>query len=189
MNINEIKSIGERHKWIFRETLEIIEKYGAIGGRITRKPQKSKIGMPYGLIRLECNEIGRWGSTQDIGGIKNWLSLNKQKLGKENNAEWFDLKWYWKVDGVYLDRMRMNHFLRIGAKGDEFLIFLRGRIGESKKIFSFGKEQFEIEPKVFGYVRNKNELEKIETMIREELGEVEVKSGEAILRELEGENE
>lgn len=196
VNINEIRSIEERHKWILRKTLEIIEKYGAIGGRTTRKPQKSKIGMPYGLIRLDCSEIERWGNTQEIGGIKNWLSLNKRKLGRENNAAWFDLRWYWKVDGMYLDRMKMNRLLRIeegkpekGTRDDEFLNFLRGKIGESKKIFSFGNEQFKIEPRVFGYVRNEDELKKIEKMIREELGDVGIVSGEAVLRELEGENE
>ena len=204
LNITEIKNIGEKHKWIFKNTLKIIEKYGAIGGRTTRKPQKSKIGMPYGLIRLECNEIERWGSTQEIGSIKNWLSSNKKELGRENNAAWFDLKWYWNISGICLYRKKMNKLLRLketyrnhkkrvepekDTDKDEFLNFLRGKIGESKKIFSFGNEQFEIEPRIFGYVRNEEEMKKIKKMIKEELGKVDIKSGESILRELGEENE
>jgi CRISPR-associated protein Cmr1 len=204
LDITEIRSIGEKNKWLFRKTLDIVEKYGAIGGRTTRKPQASKLGMPYGLVRLECSQIESWDHNQRIEDVRSWLCLNKRKLKKENNRGWFDLRWYWKASDVYLDRGKMNDLLELeeiyeggkkkvrpkrGTERDEFLRFLRGRIGESKKIFSFGNVHVKIEPMIFGYVRNRKEIEKITKMIIAEFGEVEITIGEDILGKMSENNE
>lgn len=204
LNITEARNISEEHKWLFRKTLDIVEEFGAIGGRTTRKPQESRLGMPYGLVKLECSQIEAWGHNQNTEDVKNWLCLNKQKLKKENNGGWFDFRWYWKVSGVYLDRVKMNRLLKLeeiyvegkkkvrpkrGTERDEFLGFLRGSIGESKKIFSFGDVHVEIKPMIFGYVRNRKEIEKIRKMITAELDEVEITIGEDILGKMSENNE
>jgi CRISPR-associated protein Cmr1 len=203
LNITETRSITEEQKWLFRKTLDIVEKYGAIGGRTTRKPQESKLGMPYGLVKLECSQIEAWDHNRKTEDVRSWLCLNKRKLKKKNNEGWFDLRWYWKASGVYLDRVKMNEFLKLeeiyvggkkrirpkeGTERNEFLRFLRGSIGESKKIFSFGNVHVKIEPMIFGYVRNREEIEKIRKMITKELGEVEVTIGEDILRKMSENN-
>lgn len=204
LNITEVRSIAEEHKWLLRKTLDIVEKYGAIGGRTARKPQESKLGMPYGLVKLECGQIEAWNHNRKIEDVRSWLCLNKRKLKKENNEGWFDLRWYWKANGVYLNRVKMNELLKLeeiyvegkkrirpkkGTEKDEFLCFLRGSVGESKKIFSFGNVHVKIEPMIFGYVRNRKEIEKIRKMIVAEFGEVEITIGEDILREMSENNE
>lgn len=193
LKINTLFEINQDHKWLFREMLWIIENYGAIGSRTTWKPDSSW-GTSYGIIKIEdYGEIENWDSVSNSGDVKDWLRKNKESVNRDNNPDWFDFKFYWLIKGEYLDKDHMNNLLKLGKHGrgsfpkngteeDEFLNFLRGKQGVSKKIFSFEKPK----PFVFGYVRNKEELNKLKGMLRRELSEyMDFKVGKIIMRDLE----
>lgn len=156
-------------KWLFKKTLFLIERYGAIGGRTTRKPQKSNVGQDYGLIRII-----------DYGTIENWDSLTNKEVvethlmenRKKNKEDVFDFKNYWVLEGMYFDRYQINKLVNRDRKGkynhyaSKFDKWLGGeagsneKIGVSKKIFSFRERK-----KVFGYVRKEEEIDKIKGKI------------------------
>ena len=182
-----ISKLSNEQKWLFKKTLWIIENYGAIGGRTTWKPN-GKRGTDYGLIKIEdYGEIKDWDIFADIDKVKTWLEGNKRELKKENNKEWFNFRFYWIVDGVYLNRKQINEIVgrdpntgRYTEKADEFDRWLGGEIGVTKKIFSFKNPS-----KVFGYVRERDEIEKIRKKIENLLGlSINFKTGEEILEGL-----
>jgi len=196
LNILQLSKINSFQKWLFKQTLGIIENYGTIGGRTTRKPGSYQ-GTAYGLIRIKnYGELESWNDESNIKNVKDWLKLNRKNLNKNNNPNWFDFKFYWLIKGEYLDKDHMNNLLKLEKRGkrsfpksgtekDEFLNFLRGKQGVSKKIFSFDKSFKNPGPFVFGYVRNKGELDRIKEMLKGELdGYMDFKVGKDIMREL-----
>ena len=183
-NFRFLSDLKSEQKWLFKKTLWIIENYGAIGGRITWKPN-GRWGTDYGLIKIEdYREIERWDKSSDIDQVKNWLKENKRRLGKENNLDWFNFKFYWIVEGTYLNRQQMNRIVgrdpktgEYTKKAEEFDRWLGGDRGITKKIFSFQTEE-----KVFGYVRNSSEIDEIRKRLEQELGSpLNFKTGEEIL--------
>jgi len=174
----------QKHKWLFKKTLWIIENYGAIGGRTTWKPNSSW-GTPYGIIKIEdYGEIKYWNSGLNKEDIENWLGKNKKSIGRDNDADWFDFRFYWIVEGKYLNRLQMNKIVSRGESGNytqtanDFDRWLGGRIGESKKIFSFERPA----KKVFGYVKNEEGIDKIKERLQLQLGkETNFKTGKEIL--------
>ena len=197
LDILPLSNIDHNQKWLFKKTLLKIENYGAIGGRTTRKPGSYQ-GTSYGLIQIKnYRELESWNNESNIENVKDWLKSNKKNLNKNNNFNWFDFRFYWLIKGEHLDKDHMNNLLRLEKRGkrsfpksgtekDEFLNFLRGKQGVSKKIFSFDKSFENIEAFIFGYVRNKEELNKLKGMLRIELGEyMDFKVGKIIMRDLE----
>jgi len=183
---NFLSDLSYEQKWLFKKTLWVIENYGAIGGRATWKPD-GKWGTDYGLIKIEdCGEIKRWDTLSDISQVRKWLKENKTMLNKENNSNWFNFKFYWIVEGRYLNRKQMNRIVgrdpKTGeyASTDEFDRWLGGDRGITKKIFSFKKPE-----KIFGYVRSLSEIEKIRKKLEQELKPpLNFKIGKEILGEL-----
>jgi CRISPR-associated protein Cmr1 len=177
-------------KWLFKKTLFLIEKYGAIGGRTTRKPQDSKVGMDYGLIEiLDYAITEKWDNLIEKREVETFLRHNRNIIGKENKKEVFDFNNYWIVEDRYLDRRQINRVVNRNQDGyyadsaSSFDRWLGGeraegkRIGKSKKIFSFKEEK-----RVFGYVRDEGEIKKIEKRIEEILGKnIKFKTGKEIL--------
>lgn len=186
-NFYFFSNLSDKQKWLFKKSLWVIENYGAIGGRITWKPN-GKWGTDYGLIKIEdYEEIEKWDTLSNIDQVKNWLKGNKRKLRKENDFNWFNFKFYWVVEGKYLNRQQMNKIVRRDPNtgkyiknANEFGKWLGGRIGITKKIFSFKNPK-----KIFGYVRTLGEIDKIKKRLEQELGyPLNFKTGEEILGEL-----
>lgn len=172
LNIFLLSDIDTKQKWLFQKALWIIEKYGAVGGRTTWKPNGSR-GTPYGLIKIEdYGEIKNWGFESGKKEAISWLKRNreniKRHLGRENNKNWFNFKFYWTLPNNYLNRSEMNKIVNRDESGeytksaDNFDKWLGGDKGKSKKIFSFG----EPEKKVFGYVRSKEEMDKVKEKLQ-----------------------
>ena len=183
--------LSHPQKWLLGHTLNIIENYGAIGGRTTRKPD-SYHGTSYGLIKImNYGKINRWDEESSSEDVKNWLKFNRKSLNKGNKPNWFDFRFYWIVKNDFLDMKHMNNLLRLEKRGknsfpkrktidNEFLNFLRGKQGISKKIFSFKDLNV-----VFGYVRDDMELIEINEMLKHELGKyIEFRTGKSIMEDL-----
>ncbi len=183
--ITKLSKIDTTEKWLLKKTLTIIEKYGAIGGRTPRKPQKMAIGDSYGIIQfVDYGPLRDWDKDSNKEEIKEKLSNNKSILNnKENNQDWFDFRYFWYVKDRYLNRIQINEILELEKKSSKIVVskrgteynnllnFLRGSKGKSsKKIFSF-QDKYENKSFVFGYVRNQIEIKKIQNKIREELSE------------------
>ncbi|MEN6552680.1 MAG: type III-B CRISPR module RAMP protein Cmr1 [Methanobacterium sp.] len=178
----EIFKISDSEKWLLYQTLQIIENYGALGGRTTRKPQGSPVGKDYGLIKVNLVNTG-WASKSDYSKTQKWIKTITENCGKINNKNWFDFRYYWLIKGEYLDRLKINEIFgldnkgNISVSGDEFLEFLRGNRASSmtpsssKKIFSF-----KIGNKVFGYVRNEQELDiikrRLQTRVKQDINQI-----------------
>ena len=184
LKIYETDAIADSEKWLFYQTLKIIERYGAIGGRTTRKPQQGPIGQNYGLINVGFSDMSKWNSCSSYAEVKEGIIENKKGIGKKNDENWFDFRYYWVVEGKYMNRLYMNDMLKLDKKGKpkpssniDFYKFLRGQEGVSKKIFSFDKPK-----RVFGYVRNEEELNKIADLLKSGF---EIKKGGDILLLLE----
>ena len=188
-NFYFFKNLSYEQKWLFKKTLWVIENYGAIGGRTTWKPN-GEWGTDYGLIKVEnYGKLKQWVASSNKTEVKSWLEENKEKLGKKNKSEWFNFKFYWIVKDEYLSRDQINRIVRRNpsdprrylSNATDFDRWLGGKIGESKKIFSFCNPK-----RVFGYVRNSNELEEIKKRLENELGTpLNFKTGEEILEGLE----
>lgn len=158
-----ISPFRREEKWLLKKTFEVIENYGAIGGRATWKPN-GRWGTPYGLIEIEdYGEMKSWDLETNKEIVKKWLEENKRTINKENEKDWLNFRFYWILKDDYLTRNEMNkivnrdNFGRYTRSADDFDRWLGGDKGISKKIFSFKEPK----NKVFGYVRSENELNKI----------------------------
>jgi CRISPR-associated protein Cmr1 len=171
ISLRGYKPIQEDEKWLLKKTLDIIGKYGSIGGRTTRKPQKSIVGMDYGLIAIENMKI-ETNATKE--GVKSWILDNKKAFG-DNNEKWPDLKYFFFVNGKFLSRNEMNMIMNN-------IPFLKGKrkdgkfIGKSKKIFSFKSNG----GRIWGYCKN-DILEDIEKKFNQ-MGITQVIWGKDVLK-------
>ncbi|PMP81847.1 MAG: type III-B CRISPR module RAMP protein Cmr1 [Caldisericum exile] len=192
LNLILFSTLTAEQKWLFKKNLWLIENYGAIGGRTTWKPN-SKWGTSYGLIKIEdYGELANWDTLSNIYDVKKYLKYNKDALKKENTSNWFNFAFYWIIDKSYLNHKQINVIVKrnpnnpknYDQKADEFDKWLGRELSSeksvSKKIFSF-KNPY----KVFGYVKNKEELEEVKKRIQNVLNnEINFKTGEKILGEL-----
>lgn len=186
-----LSDLSPEEKWLFKKTLLVIENYGAIGGRTTWKPN-GKWGTSYGLIKVEdYGDLRRWDTFSNIDKVKYWLRDNKE-AAKKNNPNWFSFNFYWIIEGRYLTRWQINKIVGRNPNNSQkylsgagnFDKWLGGEISSersvSKKIFSF-----ENPDKVFGYVRNNEELIEIRKKIKNALNEdIKLKTGKEILEGL-----
>ena len=187
-----LSDLNYEQKWLFKKTLWVIENYGTIGGRTTWKPN-GEWGTSYGLIKIEdYGDLRQWDTFSNIDNVKTWLKENKEVIKKKNHPYWFNLNFYWIIEGQYLTRQQINKVVRRDPnnpkkylpEANDFDKWLGGEISSersvSKKIFSFTYPN-----KVFGYVRNDEELIRLYERIKKTLGEdVELKTGKEILGEL-----
>ena len=183
IKIHEIRPISNNEKWLFYKNLKIIADFGAIGGRTTRKPQKGPIGQSYGLIDIDNKRLS-WSSRSIYAELDKWIKENKTHLKKSNNPNWFNFKYYFIIRNDYMTRSEMNIILGLDEKGnyiknDNLSKFLRGEEGISKKLFSFDEPK-----KLFGYVRNDNELKRFEYLLNKNFNNVQIEKGDDILRSL-----
>ena len=179
----ETGTISGNDRWLLYQTLKIIDRYGAISGRTTRKPQRGPIGQNYGLINVYFGDMSEWSRYSDYTKVKEWIIRTKEDIDKTNDESWFNFGYYWIVKDRHIDRINMNKLMGLDENGkpirnDDFCKFLRGKEGVSKKIFSFNKPEM-----VFGYVRNEEELDKIADLLKIAFNseEVQIEKGADIL--------
>lgn len=153
INLIELKDIRNEERLILKRMFQIIGRYGSIGGRTTRKPQKKgNIGRDYGLISLKHIGIETKATN---GEVDFWISKNKENLLKVNDEEWPNLKYFFFIKNRFLWRNQINVLM-----GN--IPFLKGEPngkfgGRSKRIFSFRSNG----GRIWGYV-NKTSLENVE---------------------------
>lgn len=190
LKIIELSKISNYHKWLFKKTLEIIEQYGAIGGRTTWKPGDDW-GTNYGLISVtDYNKIKRWDSNKNKEIIEKWLRDNKKNLEKENKGEWFNFRYFWIDENSSLDREQLNDIVnrkkddpeKYNDEVNEFDEWLGGEEGKSKKIFSFKSDDIK---RIFGYVKNGKQIEKIENKLEKKIEDLSLLTGKNIIGDFE----
>ncbi|RLB13074.1 MAG: type III-B CRISPR module RAMP protein Cmr1 [Deltaproteobacteria bacterium] len=160
------KIFTETEENLLKKTIKLIVEYGAIGGRTVLKPSenkdKNKLSyrkknhLDYGIIAYQDGyEIDRTGNL-----------ILKKPPDKNNYPDWPNLRYFWFIKGAYIDRKGFNKIINNVSLSS----FLKGRIGESKKIFSFhGQTSCEANRvrRCFGYVRNEEELDIIKGKIKD----------------------
>lgn len=149
----ELRSVAEQERWLLAQAIRIASKYGSIGGRTPRKPQSNKsVGRDYGLfeadvpedyLMLEADNIRRWLRTKGFRRVK----------GKG----WPDLRGFFFVSGQHLRRKALNELMGISDEGKPISYSsldraLRGKVGVSKKVFSFEAESAQ---RLWGYVHDR----------------------------------
>jgi CRISPR-associated protein Cmr1 len=175
-----LKPITDYEKAILDTTVNLIVKYGALGGKTVLKPSnldlknsekyRKNSHLDYGI--LDFDETHRpYNFMEKINEIKSNTSLLHNPV--ENNPDfpesyktiaYPDLRYFWFAPGLMLNFNQINNLQ------DNFT-FIKGRIGDSsKKLFSFhgktfdhydwtGGERREIlwqcfTPRSFGYLDN-----------------------------------
>lgn len=175
--------LSANQKWLLYITLHIIEKYGAIGGKTSHKPQKGIIGQDYGLFEI-VKDGTEWSHISNYDLVQKEIT-NLKLIHNNTNTNNFNFKYYWIIENNYLNRIKINNVLGLDKKGniqiknDDLLDFIRGSKNSSKKIFSFQSGN-----KIFGYVRNEDELNKIRKNLKTHLPTDDIKTGNEILNEL-----
>jgi CRISPR-associated protein Cmr1 len=180
----ELRELSDEERWLLAKTLEIAAKYGALGGKITLKPQKGKIGQDYGIVQID--------SIPSIPKPDIEIFLRKFRQVKPEGAA--DLRWFFFVQGAFLWRRQMNALMGLSEDGQKIIghapyqQFLRGRRGDrtheaiSKKLFSFQVDG----GRIWGYTRDDKMRDTIIEQIHQQLKgrNYTIKTGEEVLHEL-----
>ncbi len=173
------RNLSDEEKWLLNRTFSLISEYGSIGGRMTNKPG-SKNGWDYGVVSINVDNFKYKNMQPKLEQMIRNNSTRKEQSNLPN------LKFFWFIERKYLDMTQMNQVLGLNESGKprfiedqqeaEFYQFLRGIRNEnisegtdvpnkfSKKIFSFRGNQYK---RLWGYVRNENDLEKIIGLLSE----------------------
>ncbi len=153
-----LRPISPELYWLFANTLKIITQYGSIGGRNPAKKSSD------GIAEIEIVDFQNSCSFSDV---KNWLkSVGSNKRNNQNHP---DLRNFWFIDD-HFTKKQINDFLLLDSKGNPYNCknyklyeFLRGRLGVSKKIFSFQYKDYDakIMKRTWGYVCDKDDFNKL----------------------------
>jgi len=134
----ELRPLEVEEIWLLYQAIDIASKYGAIGGKTPLKPQGNKrVGGDYGLFEITAREdIVDVERDQVVSWLKN------TRFRRVNHSKWPDLRWFFFVSGQCLWRKQINKLIGLSEKGKPVVHgrlerALRGRVGVSKKIFSF----------------------------------------------------
>lgn len=179
----ELRPICSEEKWLLYQAIRIASEYGAIGGRTPRKPQGNKrVGGDYGLVEIEAYNTPQVTKER----IQNYLTgTNLRRLNHKNL--WPDLRHFFFVTGQHLRRKQLNELLGLSEDGKSEVSHspvekaLRGRIGISKKVFSFETSS----GRMWGYLSNNILLNTtIERLKELGIDEQNIKTGQEVLNEL-----
>lgn len=133
LRFTPMRSVQDQEWALIDLTLRLIADYGAIGGKTTLKPP----GPDYGLVTLEERpSLKRVPGTQ----VKEYVSQPDWRLRQA--PMWASLANFWSVkhclEGGAFNRVLSGARARPGDNREKaFSEWLRGKQGESKKIFSF----------------------------------------------------
>ncbi|AZR72029.1 type III-B CRISPR module RAMP protein Cmr1 [Anoxybacter fermentans] len=185
-----LRPVSQELWWLLDKTLHIITTYGAVGGKITQKPYPNS-DINYGIVEFAYNFSNL--HQKKLSDIKTWI---KDIGGRQavNSSDLPNFKYFWFIPGFHLKKDEINKFLRLDDNGnkintnleddeEDFYEFLRGNIGESKKIFSFPGKSIEIDEyspwkklhelfystieieRLWGYVRDEKDVNKVESIL------------------------
>jgi CRISPR-associated protein Cmr1 len=182
----ELRSIDNEEKWLLYQAIRIASEYGAIGGRTPRKPQGNKtVGGDCGLFEIQNKLDIPQGVSKE--NVTQWLKAGGFRQ-TEPQEKWPDLRWFFFVQKQYLGRKKINDLLGLSEDGKrqishaDFQKALRGKVGISKKIFSF-----ETPPgRMWVYLPNQELRENTISYLRRnlEIKAENIKTGEDVLNEL-----
>jgi len=180
----------EEFTLLFR-IIELISKYGSIGGKTIFKPSevpeknKKLHHQDFGLIKLLGIPDLDICSFNDI---KHFVESFKQN---KNHEEWPNLNNFWFVPGKDLNRESHNNIVnrekshpsKYSPHATKLQKWLGGEQMKSKKIISFHTQAGK---RTWGYTRNSKELNQVINMVIEETcwSRNDFKKGEDVLNEL-----
>jgi CRISPR-associated protein Cmr1 len=196
----ELREIKDEEKWLLAKAVEIAARYGALGGKTTLKPQKNRRGPNDTLKRFPRakpgDEMGivEWQRGKgipllQIATARSFLQDGEWRRVKQDQFP--NLRCFFFINGSFLWRRQMNSLMGRSEDGRRIVNdgkvedWLRGDIGNSKKIFSFRTA----DGRIWGYAQNEQMRDEIVNRIRQELGAGNaggyvVKTGEEVLHEL-----
>ncbi|MEA3345669.1 MAG: hypothetical protein U9Q78_05420, partial [Chloroflexota bacterium] len=168
-----VKPLSDEEQWLLSRTLRLIGDYGSMGGRTTSKPPNQP---DYGVVEVVENiptsEIGREGVARWVEEVlSNSTDMQRRRSAQPPEIPRLDLFFF--NDGHWLDLRAINRLLRSDPTG-----FLAGRVGVSKKIFSFQTGK-----RFWGYAADRAMLDRV----LQQLNVMNVrgtKRGEEVLHEL-----
>lgn len=168
-----VKPLKEEEQWLLARTLELIGDYGSMGGRTPLKPPQQP---DYGLVEVVENI-----PVPDIGReeVAHWLeellarSANMQRRQAAQPREIPRLNLFFFNNGYWLDLRAINSLLRTDPTG-----FLAGRVGVSKKVFSFQTGR-----RFWGYAADRAMLDRVLQQLNV-MGVRGTQPGEEVLHEL-----
>jgi len=167
-----IKEVSQEERWLLSKAIWLISEYGSLGGRTTLKPPKFR---DFGLVEL-VEPIPSEATKSDLewwlGEQINSSEALAQKLSGMPK-EYPNLKYFFFNRGRWLDRKRMNELVEADPTG-----FMKGRIGESKKVFSFSRGR-----RFWGYTTGEEMLSRIMDKLSQ-MGIRGTKTGKEVLDEL-----
>lgn len=173
MHFVEVKPLVHEERWLLARVLGLIARYGSIGGRTTLKPPDQP---DYGIVELKENipapELGREAVARWLRGLlADSTSMQRRQAAQPRQIPRLDLFFF--NDSHWLDLRAINDLLRVDASG-----FLAGKIGVSKKVFSF-----RVGNRFWGYAADRAMLTKVLNRLAA-LGVHGTKEGEAVIHEL-----
>lgn len=182
IQISSWRGFTEYEKWLLHKTLWVIATYGALGGKLTLKPQEHpnrRVSGPWGLIEF-CQETHIENRKEDV---KQWL----QQYKKENNPLWPNLAFFFFKTGYFLNREQINKLMQELEKtlSPKDVRFFKGKSDSSnerisKKFFSFNHR---CRKRFWGYCTNKDMLEAVIGVIEKNFGVLEIKTGTQVINE------
>ncbi len=182
----ELRPIRLEEQWLLATAVKIAAKYGALGGKITLKPQKGPMGEDFGIVE--------WLQASDVQKPEDIAAFLKNFRYDKHLSEYPNLAHFFFFNGAFLSRSQMNPLLGLDGKGnslpkaDNAQKFLQGKKGTkqsdaiSKKLFSFRAGG----GRIWGYVRDAQMRDMIIQHIKQQLtnANFRVKTGEEVLHEL-----
>jgi CRISPR-associated protein Cmr1 len=165
-----LRPVQDEEWCLLNATLRLIADYGAIGGKTTLKPSDEpgrkgvKHHKDYGLVRIEEGPELR---CCDRETVRVYVSKSLWRTDFEDGSfSWATLKNFWYVKGRYLARLSSSKstFNKVIGRCEfkdkskdlchhnHANQWLAGKIGESKKVFSFASPNEGI--RTFGFVKS-----------------------------------
>ena len=165
-----LRPVQDEEWCLLNATLRLIADYGAIGGKTTLKPsdepgrKDAKHHKDYGLVRIEEGPELR---CCDRETVRVYVSKSLWRTDFEDGSfSWATLKNFWYVKGRYLARLSSSKstFNKVIGRCEfkdkskdlchhnHANQWLAGKIGESKKVFSFASPNEGI--RTFGFVKS-----------------------------------
>ncbi|MCL6589076.1 MAG: type III-B CRISPR module RAMP protein Cmr1 [Firmicutes bacterium] len=142
----EQEDYGQKDKeiWLITKSLEIAANYGSIGGKTVLIPPDKD----YGLFEVAySHEL-----SCTCNDVMHYIKQYKQIPGM---GEYPNLRRFFFSKGKCLDKNKIDKFFN--DLPGTLRSFMNGRIGESKKIFSFQHGG----GRLWGYTRNESELQTV----------------------------
>lgn len=168
-----VKPLQDEEQWLLSRTLKLIGDYGSMGGRTTLKPPNQP---DYGLVQVVENipapEVGREEAARWVRELlARSADMLRRQAAQPHEIPRLDLFFF--NNEHWLDLRAINGLLKTDPTG-----FLAGRVGVSKKVFSF-----QVGNRFWGYAADRAMLDRVLQQLNV-MGVHGTKGGEEVLHEL-----